>query len=772
MMGEIVSGYHLWLLLLTQGTACVALGLTGSYALKHHAARAHQVLLIALLASVLMPASYLGVRHFELGVLAAPVPIASEPEKLLDPQPVEAVVWTEVSATQTEPALATVETAAVPLPVPFVEHAQTARVPWRVILFVCWATATLVLTARLALRFVLGVFLLRNARPVEAPHTRRALDEACERINITGPVDIRANRKVCSPAIWCWGRTPTLLVQTDATEDTRPRDWVGVFCHELAHLKRRDHVTGLLAELLICLAPWHPLLWWSRKQLLRFSEEACDDWVLATGQIGVDYAESLLKLSPQRELAFVPTVVGKEKTMKARIYRIVKDQCSNPRIGRLWVLVVCVVTVCLAMGVAFAQRRPMERPRAERQERREQYERQRELMVAGRRNVLERLLDQLVAQTREIEAELRERGDDAGEDSHVLRAELEALREHIGLVERQLGRLEQRERPWPEPEEERVRRERMMEFDAPAEKLARHREELTERARRMELEYEELGEGRPEARERIEMELRALHDQIKAVAEEEANLDHDRARTEARRAEAERLRARETRERARAEAESMRNPNRQLRELQARARETELRLERIPDEDSIEAQELRASLDTTHEEMAQIEQELSRLRVAAARAEAERATRSATARAASRSRRAPAEAPRREGTLRQAHESLMAQIRLTEQKLKAAREEEDRPGAERLQGQLQRELSQLRVAAARAEAERAAQALSDAARGRSQVNPDMERQVEELRGKVDGMHEEMAQIRAMLQQLLQRRQVEKQEEEIQELKEY
>jgi len=836
MMGEIVSEYHLWLLLLTQGTACLALGLAGSFALKHHASRAHQVLLIALLASVFMPAAYLGVRHFELGVLAAEAP--SVTEEPLDPQPPAAEVWTEAPEVEVvEPARVAVETP-VPARVPSVDIAQVMHLPWRMILLACWAIAVVVLATRLALRFLLGVFLLRNARPVDAVEVRQALDEACERVSVTGPVSVWANREICSPVIWCWSRVPALLVPTDALSGIGVREWVGVFCHELAHLKRRDHVTAFFAELLVCLAPWHPLLWWVRKRLLRFSEEACDDWVLAGGQIGVDYAESLLELSPQRQLAFMPTVIGKEKTMKARIRRIVQEKCGNPHIGRRWGLIVILLVLGLTVGVAFAQRRAAPRTEVERQE-------QRELMIAGRRNVLSRLLEQLVAQSEEIEAALRERGDDPGADGHVMRAELDALREHIGIVERQLHNLERRERPRPEQEapeadlesleahigrlnevreqatenvhqiemelrelgdrhpeirqpevreelegvlrrehgrletltreQERLERrraqiaprnreERRRDIDVRVEELGRRRDELADRAGHLEIELKELREGPPEPREHVEQELRTVLEQLEALSQEQASLRRSRRRTEATRTERERARVRDTRERTRELSE-------QLHELQRRARVTERNLDFIEDKDSSEAREERAKLDRAHEEMARVEQELSRLHIEATRAEAERATRSTAARATSQSRRASVQAPRREENLRRAHEGLLAQIRMTEEKLKAAREE-DGPAAERLQ----RQLEQLHER--RASLEREARPPADAPRDRSARDPDMERQVEELRGKVDGMHQEMAQMREMLQQLLEqtRREppalLEMEEEEVQEFREY
>jgi len=815
MMGEMVSEYPLWLLLLMQGTACLVLGLVGSYALKRRASRAHQVLVFALLAAVLMPAAYLGVRHFELGVLAAEAPGAIETPRA--PQPVAAEVWTEApEAEAVEPATVAVETP-TPARAPSVDLARALHLPWRVILLTCWAIAMLALATRLALRFILGVFLLRNARPVDTIHIRQALDEACERMSVTGPVSIRANSNLRSPVIWCWSRFPALLVPTDAVPGAGARDWVGVFCHELAHLKRRDHVTGLFAELLICLAPWHPLLWWARKQLLRFSEEACDDWVLAGGQIGVDYAESLLELSPQPELAFVPTVVGKEKTMKARIRRIVQERCGNPHIGRRWATIVTILVLGMAVGVAFAQRRPASRPEIEHQE-------QRELMIAGRRNVLNRLLEQLVDQTHELEAALRERGDDPGEDGYVMRAELDALREHIGIVERQLRNLDRRE--WPRAEAgERSAEEEAKQLEEHLKRLTEVREEAIDNVRHLEMELETPGDRQGEPRERLERRLRQEQARLDRLTREQKRLEHQvqiESRPEAERAEKvqamARLRAREARERAQVEDEHRRNLSQHLRELQRHARETERDLDRIDDQDSIEARELRAKLNTTGEAMAQIEQELSRLRAETARAEAERAARSTSARATSRSRQASAQAPLQGGSFH----NLLAQIRQTEEELKAARKEEDRPGVERLRRQLdllhaQREFLErnpgyrdefvarifaLQHTAPQDASSILARALGGSASVKALANrqslvvvgtpdaqaraeqllveldvPAQERgrklqvEVEELRGKVDGMHEEMAQMREMLQELLRRRQVEK-EEEIQEFKEY
>ena len=217
--------------------------------------------------------------------------------------------------------------------------------------------ATLVLLGRLLVAFVSGVCLLRRAQSRGCEQIQRAADFARARLGITKGLQVRSSKDVRSPVIWCWRPTPVLLVPGDLDYGV---DWEGVICHELAHWRRWDHISGLIAELIVCILSWNPLLWWSKKRLVRLSEQACDDWVLAGGRPCEDYAQSLLNFKPQKQVAFVPAVVHSRKGLAGRVRRILKDNCGNPRVGVGWALAVNVVAVCLMGGVAFAQTRPAE----------------------------------------------------------------------------------------------------------------------------------------------------------------------------------------------------------------------------------------------------------------------------------------------------------------------------------------------------------------------------------------------------------------------------
>jgi hypothetical protein len=80
---------------------------------------------------------------------------------------------------------------------------------------------------------------------------------------------------------------------------------------------------------------------------------------VACGYQGADYAQSLLDLAPQGQMAFAPAVVSSKKGLAGRVRRILQDKCGNPRAGVRWVAIVSVVATFLAVGVAFAQTRPV-----------------------------------------------------------------------------------------------------------------------------------------------------------------------------------------------------------------------------------------------------------------------------------------------------------------------------------------------------------------------------------------------------------------------------
>jgi len=80
------------------------------------------------------------------------------------------------------------------------------------------------------------------------------------------------------------------------------RDWPeqklhAVLAHELAHVRRRDALTALLAYLNRCVFWFHPLAWWLERKLALTAEHAADDAGVQAAGESRRYAEVLLDMA-------------------------------------------------------------------------------------------------------------------------------------------------------------------------------------------------------------------------------------------------------------------------------------------------------------------------------------------------------------------------------------------------------------------------------------------------------------------------------------------
>jgi len=426
-----------------QSTLFALLGLAGSFLLRHRPARASQGLFFAMVAAVLVPIMSALVAHFGLG-LFAPEPITLEPKSthpssIVGYDVLPAILPPDVQFNM-EPA--EVQADVIPEePVPVKTTSQSVDIPWRSVFLCGWIIAGLALLVRLLIAFVSGVGLLRRAQSQCDARIQRAVYSARARLGITKDFRIRSGPNVRSPMIWCWSRLPVLLIPEGWDDRV---DWADVVCHELAHWRRRDHLTGLIAEFIVCILPWNPFLWWAGKRVVRLSEQACDDWVLVGGRAGTEYAQSLLNLSPKVQMAFLPTMIGKEKPMKERIYRIVKEKCGDPRIGVRWALAMTVIATTLTVGGALAQRRPERVEEREHERWRAEEERERR-MLSEHREKLEDRAHELEARMDKVKHELErleESGKGEGEEARMLRTELREISGNMAEIEREFHEFE------------------------------------------------------------------------------------------------------------------------------------------------------------------------------------------------------------------------------------------------------------------------------------------------------------------------------------------
>lgn len=100
-----------------------------------------------------------------------------------------------------------------------------------------------------------------------------------------------------SPMVWWAGGKVRVLLPSELLAELAVSELRCILAHELAHVRRRDHVVRWLEWLACAAFWWNPVAWWARR-MLRASEEVCCDAlaVAATGAEPRTYAGALLRV--------------------------------------------------------------------------------------------------------------------------------------------------------------------------------------------------------------------------------------------------------------------------------------------------------------------------------------------------------------------------------------------------------------------------------------------------------------------------------------------
>src|SRR6185312_5073295 len=110
-----------------------------------------------------------------------------------------------------------------------------------------------------------------------------------------------------------------------------------VLLHELAHIKRRDMLAQLLAEIACALYWFNPLAWFAAWRLGVERERACDDLVLASGVRPSAYAEHLLDvvtaLSPARWTQSCGLAMARKSSLEGRLIAVLSNKLNRRRVS-------------------------------------------------------------------------------------------------------------------------------------------------------------------------------------------------------------------------------------------------------------------------------------------------------------------------------------------------------------------------------------------------------------------------------------------------------
>lgn len=189
--------------------------------------------------------------------------------------------------------------------------------------------------------------LRRRAETVSHPQVVTQLKHLKAKLGIRRPVDLLCSSLITIPFSAGYHR-PAIVLPQDATEWPVPV-LASVMIHELAHIKRRDVLARVAAQLTCCVHWINPLAWYGLGRIMMEQEIACDNLVLAAGTKASDYACNLLNLSRVRpgRMDYALTALGRRTELTSRLMEILKPTRNRSPLEVRG----CLAAFCLVLGL-------------------------------------------------------------------------------------------------------------------------------------------------------------------------------------------------------------------------------------------------------------------------------------------------------------------------------------------------------------------------------------------------------------------------------------
>ena len=177
-----------------------------------------------------------------------------------------------------------------------------------------------------------------------------ALAAICSQLGIGRPVTLLIHPDKTIPVVW--GILRCRLMLPAAARQWSDEQLRSVLLHELAHIKRRDTVVQLLAQVACALHWFNPLVWFAAWRLDAERERACDDLVLASGVRPSAYAGYLLDvvtgLSPTRWTQTCGLAMARKSSLEGRLGAVLGKDLNRRGVS------VALAGLALAIAVGIA----------------------------------------------------------------------------------------------------------------------------------------------------------------------------------------------------------------------------------------------------------------------------------------------------------------------------------------------------------------------------------------------------------------------------------
>ena len=206
-----------------------------------------------------------------------------------------------------------------------------------------YVAGVILLLGRLTLGLHGGRRLCRLATPVKDVALLAGLERQVRAFGLRATPLLAVCPKVMVPTLVGIFR-PTILLPLAIVVGLTSQELEAILAHELADLRRYDHLVNLVQRLIEAFLFFHPAVWWLSSRIRIEREHCCDDRVVALGTEPQAYAASLLHVAELVHAAAGPRLaveglhaIRKPSSLRRRIARLL-GALDEPavRLTRAW----------------------------------------------------------------------------------------------------------------------------------------------------------------------------------------------------------------------------------------------------------------------------------------------------------------------------------------------------------------------------------------------------------------------------------------------------
>ena len=225
---------------------------------------------------------------------------------------------------------------------------------WSRWVLLIWLAGFLILIGRLIFGIATLWRLSRGAKRLADATWTALADDLGRQLGLARRVALLKSARIAMPQTWGTLR-PAVLLPADADDWSVERRRV-VLMHELAHVKRKDCLTQVMAQTACSFYWFNPLVWMAARRLRMERELACDDQVLEKGTRASDYADLLLDIARTlhsgRCSSLTAVAMARQSQLEGRLLAILNPSLNRKGLNRIKasLLVVALALVILPLA--------------------------------------------------------------------------------------------------------------------------------------------------------------------------------------------------------------------------------------------------------------------------------------------------------------------------------------------------------------------------------------------------------------------------------------